>query len=199
MMKTLSYMLAFSLAVLVARHAVWAQAGTDQKRAELAKALREAQVSLGAGLTASARVGKPISAKFELEDAESVEKSQTIAGISGSVLGNRQLSHKLGELQLTVYAERGGGRFSEVTVDPKSGKVVRFWPIPEGKDLTAAKRQSAALAKAKVSLSTAVDKAVADTGYTAVSVIPTLKNTHPVVTITLVKGDKWKTVTEKLD
>jgi hypothetical protein len=198
MMKTLSHILAFWLVVLVADHAVWAQAGTGKERTALAKALSEAKLSLGAGLTASAGVGKPISARFEIGGGESAKKSRKIAELSGSFLGNHQLSQKVGELQLSVYTEKDG-RFSEVVVDPQSGKVVRFWPIPQGKDLTVAKRQSAALAKAKVSLSTAIDKAVADAGYQAVSVVPLLKNTHPVATITLVKGDKWKTVTEKLD
>jgi hypothetical protein len=198
MMKTLSHMLAFSLALLVAQHAVWAQAGTDKEHAELATALSGAKLSLGAGLTASAGVGRPLSAKFEVGDEESVKKSRMIAEIPGSLLGNRQLSDKRAELQLSVYTEKAG-RFTEVVVDPQSGKVVRFWPVPKGKDLRAAKRQSAALAKAKVSLNTAVDKAVADAGGTAVSVVPTLKNRHPVATITLVKGGKWKTVTEKLD
>ena len=198
MMKTLSYMLALSLALLVAQHAVWAQVGKDKEHAELAKALSGAKVSLGAGLIASARVGKPISAKFELGDEESVKKSAMIAEIPGSFLKDRQVSHKRMEVELTVYTEKDG-RFTEVSVDPQSGKVVRYWPISEGKDLTAAKRQSAALAKAKVSLNTAIDKAVADAGYTAVSVVPMLKNAHPVATITLVKDGKWKTVTEKLD
>src|SRR6266436_3994638 len=102
-MKTLSYMVALSLAALAANHAVGAQSGADKQRAELAKALTGAKVSLGAGLTASASEGKPISAKFEVED---------------------------GKLQLSVYTEKDG-KFSEVIVDQQSGKVVKSEPITE--------------------------------------------------------------------
>ncbi len=69
-----------------------------------------------------------------------------------------------------------------------------------GEDLTAAKAQSDAMAKAKVSLRTATDKAVkANNGYRAVSAFPSIKDGHPVAEITLVKGAEWKTVSEKLD
>jgi hypothetical protein len=171
MMKTLSPVLAFSLAVLAAHPAAWGEAATDKARAELAKALSGAKVSLGAGLTASSWAGKPISAKFEVED---------------------------GTLQISVYTEEKG-TFSEVTVNSQTGKVVRRWPITEGEAFATAKRQSAALAKAKVPLSTAIAKAVANPGYDVVSVVPMLKNRHPVAQMTLVKGEKWKTLTEKLE
>ena len=36
-------------------------------------------------------------------------------------------------------------------------------------------------------------------GYRAVSVMPVLKDGHPVADVTLVKGTEWKTVSEKLD
>jgi hypothetical protein len=32
-----------------------------------------------------------------------------------------------------------------------------------------------------------------------VSVVPELRNDHPVAEVTLVKGTEWKTVSEKLD
>ena len=73
-----------------------AQAADEaQERAELAKALTGAKVSLQSGLQTSAAQGKPISAKFEVED---------------------------GKLQLSVYTTKGNG-FSEVIVNPSSGKV----------------------------------------------------------------------------
>lgn len=171
-MKTIPYIVTLSLAAFAANHAVWAQGGADKERAELAKALSGAKLSLGAGLTASASQGKPISAKFEVED---------------------------GKLQLPVYTEKDG-KFSEVVVDHQSGKVAKSEAITEGEDLTAAKTQSAAMAKAKRSLTDAVAKAVAEhSGYRAVSVMPSLKNGHPIAKAELVKGDAWKTVTEKLD
>ena len=36
-------------------------------------------------------------------------------------------------------------------------------------------------------------------GYRVVSVMPALKDGHPVADVTLVKGTEWKTVSEKLD
>jgi hypothetical protein len=144
----------------------------DKEHAELAKALAAAKVSLGHGLTAAATTGKPISAKFEAED---------------------------GKLQLSVYTEKGG-KFSEVVVDHVSGQVGKSEAITEGEDLTHAKAQSEAMAKAKVSLAAAVAKAVAaNPGFHAVSVFPSLKDGHPVAEVTLHKGAEWKTVTEKLD
>ena len=151
---------------------MWAEESGEKEHAELAKALSSAKVSLGAGLTASANSGKPISAKFELED---------------------------GKLQLSVYTEKDG-KFSEVVVDHQSGKVAKSEAITEGEDLAAAKTQSAAMAKAKGALNDAITKAVAEhNGYRPVSVVPSLKNGRPIAEVELVKGDEWKTATEKLD
>ena len=58
-----SAMLAFATAV------GWSQQ-PDKEHAELAKALNEAKMSLQRGLTASAKEGKPISAKYEVEDGK---------------------------------------------------------------------------------------------------------------------------------
>src|SRR5438105_15883443 len=71
-----------------------AQAADEaQERAEPAKALTGAKVTLHSGLQTSTSQGKPISAKFEVEDAE---------------------------LQLSIYAVKGDG-FSEVVINPVSG------------------------------------------------------------------------------
>lgn len=172
MTKIGTYLLAFSLISAVAGPALWAEERVDIEHAELAKALGTAKVSLGAGLTASAREGKPVSAKFEVDD---------------------------GKLQLSVYTEKDG-KFSEVIVDHESGKVVKSEPITEGEDLAAAKAQSAAMAKAKASLSEALARAVGEhSGYRVVGVVPSLKNGHPIAEVSLVKGDEWTTATEKLD
>ncbi len=144
----------------------------DKEHAELAKALNEAKISLQRGLTASAKEGKPISAKYEIE--------------------HDQLQH-------SVYTMKGG-KLSEVIVDYKTGKVAKAEPITAGDDLTAAKSQSEAMAKAKKSLEAAAGEAVKENkGFRAVSVMPALKDGHPVADVTLVKGSEWKTVSEKLD
>jgi hypothetical protein len=140
--------------------------------AELAKGMKDAKISLQRGLAASAKEGKPISAKYEMEE---------------------------GKLQLSVYAMKGDN-FSEVIVDHKSGKIAKAEPITHDEDLTAAKAQSEAMAKAKRSLEAAASEAVTEhKGYRAVSVMPALREGHPVVDVTLVKGTEWKTVSEKLD
>jgi uncharacterized membrane protein YkoI len=151
---------------------VWAQAPADKEHAELAKALKDAKIPLERGLTASAKEGKPISAKYEVED---------------------------GKLQLSVYTMKGGS-FSEVIVDHKTGKIAKTEAITKGDDLSHAKAQSEAMAKAKRSLDAAASEALKENkGYRVVSVFPALKDGHPVADVTLVKGTEWKTVSEKLD
>ena len=149
-----------------------AEKSDDKEHAELAKALKDAKVSLEKGLSASESQGKPISGKFEVED---------------------------GKLQLSVYTMKGD-KFSEVIVDHKTGKVAKTEAITSGDDLKASKAQSEAMTKAKVSLRSATEKAIkANKGYRAVSVTPSLKDGHPVAEITLVKGEEFKTASEKLD
>ena len=73
-------------------------------------------------------------------------------------------------------------------------------PITSGDDLTAAKAQSEAMAKAKMSLSAAVSRAQkANKGYRAVSATPSLKDGHPAAEVTLLKGRESKTVSEALE
>ena len=171
-MKKTTIALTFFLAWLLAVPMAWAQKDEAKEHAELAKALKDAKVSLQKGLTASAREGKPISAKYEMED---------------------------GKLQLSVYTMKGD-KFSEVIVDHKTGKVAKAEPITHADDLTAAKAQSEAMAKSKRSLDAAASEAVkTNKGYRVVSVMPALKDGHPVADVTLVKETEWKTVAEKLD
>ncbi len=137
----------------------------------LAKAVMGARVSLERGLAASASHGQPISAKFEMEE---------------------------GKVQLSVYTVKDG-KYFEVIVDHNIGKVVKAEPIAEGEDYTAAQSQSAAMAKAKVSLRAAVEKALRDNaGYHAVSVTPSLKDGRAVANVTLAKGDEVKTASVPL-
>ena len=104
-----------------------------------------------------------------------------------------------GKLQLSVYTKKGTG-FSQVIVDHTTGKVKKTEPITSGDDLTAATAQAETMAKAKRSLRTAADQATNDNkGYRVVSVMPALKEGHPVAEVTLVKGQDFKVVPEKLD
>ena len=171
-MKKTALTLAFLVAWMFTVPMGWAQKSDDAEHAELAKALRDAKISLQRGLTASTKEGRPISAKYEVEH---------------------------GKLQLSVYTMKGE-KFSEVIVDHKTGKVAKAEPITGGDDLTAAKAQSEAMAKAKRSLDAAASEAVKENkGDRVVSVMPVLKDSHPVADVTLVKGTEWKTVSEKLD
>jgi hypothetical protein len=140
---------------------------------ELAKAMKDAKVSLERGVSAAgAREGKPISAKYEMDN---------------------------GKLQLSVYTTKGHN-FSEVIVDHRTGKVAKAEPITSGDDLTAAKDQKEAMAKAKRSLQAATaDAAKKNPGYRAVSATPRLEEGRPVAVVTLFKGDDWKKVSERLD
>jgi hypothetical protein len=85
-------------------------------------------------------------------------------------------------------------------MDRVTGKVANSEPITEGEDLVHAKGQGEAMAKAKVSLSTAVSRAVgANAGFHAASVFPSLKDGHPVAEVALHKAAEWRTITEKLE
>jgi|SRR5665213_3040452 len=149
-----------------------ASAWAEDSPAALAKVLPEATVSLDQGLRTSEREGKPISGKYEIDD---------------------------GALQLSVYTMKGD-QFTEVIVDHKSGSIKKAEPITDADDLKNAKGQGEAIGKSKVSLSAAVASAVmANGGYRAVSAMPTLEGGHPVASITLMKGEDVKKVTEKLD
>jgi uncharacterized membrane protein YkoI len=171
-MKKSVLTLAFLVVWILAVPMGWAQKSDDAEHAELAKALRDAKILLQRGLTASTKEGKPLSAKYEMEH---------------------------GKLQLSVYIMKGD-KFSEVIVDHKTGKVAKAEPITGGDDLTAAKAQSEAMAKATRSLDAAASAAAKENkGYRVVSVMPALKDGHPVADVSLVKGTEWKTVSEKLD
>src|SRR5438309_10235608 len=143
----------------------------EGNQAAVAKAVLSARVSLERGLSASASHGRPISAKFEMEN---------------------------GKLQLSVYTATGG-KFFEAVVDPNSGAVVTTEPIGAGEDYTAAQSQSAAMAKANLSLRVAVGNALrANAGFRPVSVTPSLQDGRAVADVTLAKGEELKTVSVPL-
>ena len=73
-MKTTTIVLAFLVAWALAVPTGWTQTSQDKEHAELAKALKDAKIPLQRGLTASAKEGKPISAKYEVEDGKRSEE-----------------------------------------------------------------------------------------------------------------------------
>jgi len=153
--------------VLVAAAACCATTLAAQHQDELGKAVTSARVPLERGLAASASHGQPISGKFEMED---------------------------GHLQLSVYTAKDG-KFSEVIVDQKTGKVATAEPITEGEDLSAATDQNAAMAMAKVSLRAAVQQALrTNPGFRAVSVVPSLKDGRAVADVRLAKDAEFKSI-----
>jgi hypothetical protein len=145
--------------------------GADDQHT-LIKSLGSAKVSLQQGLSAAQRQGQPVSGKFEVED---------------------------GKFQLSVYTANNG-QFSEVLVDYSTGKVAKSELITQGGDLDAAKAQSAALTKAKITLRAAIDKAVKGSrGFRAVSVTPALKDGHAIASVVLLKGEELKSVEQSLE
>src|SRR5262249_4929831 len=151
--------------------------GPGDGRETLTRALRGAWLPLESGLAASAGVGTPLSAKYEIDD---------------------------GAFQLSVYTWKAdafsGDAFTEVIVDYSTGNVSKVDAITDAVYSPAVTSQNAALAPAKRSLAEATSAAVkANAGYRAVSALPSLDGGAPVAEVTLVKGDDWKVVTERLD
>jgi hypothetical protein len=147
-------------------------ADTEMQRAELASALKDAKLILEDGLKTSEREGRPISAKFEVDD---------------------------GKLQFSAYTLKGDG-FTEVVADPKTGAITKSEKITDAGDLDAAAKQKDAMEKAKISLLAATEKAVnANAGFRAVSIFPAMEGGHPTAAVTLLQNETYKTVAEKLD
>jgi hypothetical protein len=151
--------------------AVWAipagAAMSDKDKAELAPAVTGSKVTLEQGLATSKKNGKPISAKFEIEN---------------------------GKPQLSVYTIKDGSKYYEVIVDQTSGEIAKAEPISAGDDLTAAKKQNDGMFRATRELREAVKEAKRDNpGYQAVSVWADMKDGHSVATVMLVKDNDWKT------
>jgi len=140
---------------------------TDKEKAELAPVVAGAKVTLEQGLLTSKKNGKPVSAKFEVEN---------------------------GKPQLSVYTIKDGSKYFEVIVDQTSGEIAKTDPITGGDDLTEAKRQNDGMFRATRELREAVKEAKRDNpGYNAVSVWSEMKDNHSVATVTLVKDNDWKT------
>jgi hypothetical protein len=171
--RTLRSILAATFVSLATAALIPARAAdTEKERAELATALKDAKATLEEGLKISEREGKPISAKFEVED---------------------------GKLQLSVYTLKGND-FSEVVADPQTGAITKAEKITDKEDLEAAAKQKDAMEKAKLTLLAATDKAVkANAGFRAVSIFPAMEGGYPTASVTLIQNVTYKTVVEKLD
>lgn len=155
-------------------HNAQAEEKEKNERYELAELLERTKTPLEKGLSASESQGQPISGKFETED---------------------------GKLQLSVYTAKDG-KFSEITIDTKTGAIAKTEPITSGEDLTAAQTQNQAMVLSKSSLRSATEKAISENkGFAAISATPSLKDGHPVAVVTLIndEGEKQKTVSESLD
>jgi len=140
---------------------------TDKDKAELAIAVSGAKVTLEQGLMTSKKSGKPVSAKFEIEN---------------------------GKPQLSIYTVKDGTKYNEVIVDHTSGEIAKTEPITGGDDLTDAKKQNDGMFRATRELREAVKEAKHDNpGYLAVSVWPEMKDSHSLATVTLIKDNDWKT------
>jgi hypothetical protein len=165
-----------STALLALTFAFWAipasAAMSDKDKAELAPVVAGAKVTLEQGLAASKKTGKPVSAKFEIEN---------------------------GKPQLSVYTVKDGSKYFEVIVDHTSGEIAKAEPITGGDDLTAARKQSEGLFRATRELREAVKEAKRDNpGYLAVSVWSEMQDSHSIATVMLVKDNDWKTVVNDL-
>ena len=144
----------------------------EKDQAALARALQPAKATLEAGLKTSEREGKPISAKFEIED---------------------------GKLQLSVYTIKDDA-FIEAVLDPTTAAIVKAENITDAGDLKEAKAQSEAMTKAKQSLLAVTEATVkANSGFRAVSVEPEMKDGHPIAEVTLLQGSTFKKVSSNLD
>jgi hypothetical protein len=138
---------------------------------ELAKALPDAAISLKDGLALSDFAGRPISAEYEIEG---------------------------GLLLLFVLAAKEG-RFTEIVFDGRSGSLEQVEPVSDADDLEDAKQQNAAMAKADISLLTALEQVEKENeGYRAVSVIPRLDGEAPVAAFVLIEGTDVRKLEKKL-
>jgi hypothetical protein len=138
----------------------------EKEKADLAPVVTAAKVTLEQGLLTSKQNGKPISAKFEIEN---------------------------GKPQLSIYTVKDGSKYFEVIVDHTSGEITKTDPITGGDDLTNAKKQNDGMFRATRELREAVKEAKRDNpGYSAVSVSSEMKDNHSVATVLLVKDNDWK-------
>ena len=116
-MRSTTHRLTWAGAIVIGALALMPRAYAEESdKAALAAALAKVATTLEKGLQASEKIGKPISAKFEIED---------------------------GKLQLSIYTVAPAG-FTEVIVALDSGGVASSEKITDADDLKAASAQNAA-------------------------------------------------------
>jgi hypothetical protein len=171
---------ALGVVALVGVYAAWSQGYLAEKddedeggsSAQLIQRMQGGTVPLSQGLAASQREGTPISGKFEVED---------------------------GNFQLSVYTQKGQD-FEEVVLDPKTGTITKTDPITGGDDLASAKAQAQAMARAKKSLTDALQEAEqSHPGARAVSIYPGMQGGQAGADVTLLAGNALQKVPEKLE
>ena len=177
MIRVIRGVLVVSVALLAMGSTTAVRAFAGEEEGENAPGLlpqvATAKVSLEQGLAAAEASGKPLSGKFEIEDAK---------------------------LQLSVYTTKDG-KYYEVIVDHETGVVSKTEEITGADDLKAAKRQNHAMAKAKTSLRQAVEKAVAaHSGSKAIRASAYMsRKGHVMADIDIVVGGKAKEAPQRLD
>jgi hypothetical protein len=162
--------LRFALLVVVVGYSSAATAEDIADSAALAAALEHVKGTLENGLNVSERIGKPISAKFALED---------------------------GTLQLSLWIAREDG-FAKIILYPAIRSVAENFDFRDPDKLKVATAQKLAIEKATVSLLSPTENAVkANHGLRAVSAYPVLKEGDPVAVVILLDANAFKIVTEK--
>jgi hypothetical protein len=123
------------------------------------------------GLEAAGPVGRPISAKFEIDK---------------------------GRLQLSVYATTGEG-YAEVLVSTNTGVLMATEKMTDSEDLEAAAAQKKAMEPATTTLAAVTKRAIQqNSGSRAVSVIPEMQAGQPIAKVTLLASGGLETVSEDL-
>jgi hypothetical protein len=160
------------IVVTVAAFSSAAMAGdVDQGRAALAAALKNVKGTLESGVKAGERVGRPISAKFVVED---------------------------GMLKLSLLIVKDDG-ISEFNLYPAIGMINEVVDIADPDKIKVAAAQKLAIESATISLFAATESAVkANKGFRAISVLPTLSEGRPVAMVTLLGSDGFRVVAEKV-
>jgi hypothetical protein len=140
--------------------------------AALATALQGATTTLESGLRASEQDGRPLSAKFEIDD---------------------------GRLQLSVYTAKGDD-LMEVVINPADSKIISVEGLTDPEDIDAAKQQKSALSNSAGSLAGALAKVTAQNPTArAVSIVPQLKEGRPTANIMLLNGKAFSMVPQPID
>jgi len=170
-MKKIVVSTAAALLVFLSVQFVCAQDFDPKKQAQIAKLLPLARISLGEALTIGARQGRPIAAGFEIDR---------------------------GRLNLWVFV-RKGGRFLELTLDYDSGEIVAAELITKREDLRNANSENQAVARAKMSLREATEKAMEENiGFRAVEITPRLDDGTPRAKIVLNRGEEFREISQDL-